>query len=670
MLSKQTEKQKTEIDQQFQLYDIKRDGTLSRAEVEVLLSDLCKKIGTPNLDSFEHQKLFLVLDNDNNDQINVGKLHKNIELLKNIIKNKNKTKCLNQAREAFNLFNLQPTDRLDKSQIKILVNIICNGIAYRELLPGQAKILMKIMDVNRDGVISFNEFADNYDKIDQYLQSINSSQKTNLQMNESFPSPKVNFMREIPSTDEKSKEDCSKTDYLGVNILKIHNTAKLRKEKEKKEKSKFLESMKQQYDYDANDQIRTINKPNNVTAENITNNKDLDSKFDVSPKNARISKILKKIPGSPEILRDSLVKRYEENQIIKGEGSLSSLLKCITTLQQYSSTNNNVGYILPCAGQKNDSLDLIDGIHYNPRVSMAQLKDRVMTKQKNINLSLMQLKKVKGSNDFSQIIDIDRIEYQNKFTQLDSKTKLSTLNSLGLSQQNLLVNNILDQHNKFESIFKSFLNVVEDITQEFIDKNKDEANFNDLTTKFLFYTKNMNENISTHKLKKRLLLKPQQDLPQNHMRGSSVKIGNYYKKPLNHLDNNNQCKSHDKILRKKKVGSLNDINETEVCLSPNTKSRLHAVISSMEDLPDRNFQIKAGLGQAHLSGNSTTSKHSTSGEFQTFKNHPEQPQILFSNNSSSPVRISNQSCPIQIKSSNQVVNQQRCKISGFHKNKK
>ena len=67
------------------------------------------------------------------------------------------------------MFKLEGNDNLMKEQLRDLCNSLAEGMGMPPLGPGKTTEIIKILDVNGDGEISFNEFAENIDKVNEFI---------------------------------------------------------------------------------------------------------------------------------------------------------------------------------------------------------------------------------------------------------------------------------------------------------------------------------------------------------------------------------------------------------------------------------------------------------------------------------------------------------------------
>ena len=157
----------------FEYYDEDKSGNLSREEVGYLLNDIAAEMGVNFFDEKDLDKFMNILDEDNDDQITIEELNANLETVKQILIQKDKAKNLALCRSAFELFGAKnETAILTKQQIRLLCDEICKGLGMNELPRGNTNRVMRILDENGDGEISFDEFVDNIEKVNVFLVSL------------------------------------------------------------------------------------------------------------------------------------------------------------------------------------------------------------------------------------------------------------------------------------------------------------------------------------------------------------------------------------------------------------------------------------------------------------------------------------------------------------------
>jgi hypothetical protein len=122
----------------------------------------------------------LILDENNDNEITLEELTENLELVKGMLKQKNRVKTLALSRQVFNMFKQEDQDTLQKQQLKDLCNSLCNSMGMPTLGPGKTTEIIRILDTNCDGEISFQEFAENIDKVNDFI----SEQSKNVKPDE------------------------------------------------------------------------------------------------------------------------------------------------------------------------------------------------------------------------------------------------------------------------------------------------------------------------------------------------------------------------------------------------------------------------------------------------------------------------------------------------------
>ena len=102
----------------FNYYDEDKSGALSREEIEMLLGDICTDLALPKLDEGQLKKMFMLMDENNDDEITLPELTENLEIVKSMLKQKNKAKTIAMARQVFHMFKLEDQDTLHREQLK------------------------------------------------------------------------------------------------------------------------------------------------------------------------------------------------------------------------------------------------------------------------------------------------------------------------------------------------------------------------------------------------------------------------------------------------------------------------------------------------------------------------------------------------------------------------
>ena len=153
----------------FRFYDKDGTGSQSREETGHLLNEICQDLALSKQDNSQQQKFFIILDENNDDEITLDELTENQELVKTMLKQKNRAKTQALSRQVFNMFKKEDKDNLEKEQLRELCNSLAAGLGLPPQGPGKTTEIARILDVNGDGEISFQEFAENIDAVNNFI---------------------------------------------------------------------------------------------------------------------------------------------------------------------------------------------------------------------------------------------------------------------------------------------------------------------------------------------------------------------------------------------------------------------------------------------------------------------------------------------------------------------
>jgi hypothetical protein len=195
----------------------------------------------------------LILDENNDNEITLEELSENLEVVKGMLKQKNRVKTLALSRQVFNMFKQEDQDNLQKEQLKDLCNSLCNSMGMPTLGPGKTTEIIKILDTNGDGEISFQEFAENIDKVNDFI----SEQSENVKPDE--------ILQRLGKTIQKISGVSIKNPILGrtdtTKFLESLTVTFGLKAKKKTAPPKGGELSISGFEYDDDDECRKIHRP-------------------------------------------------------------------------------------------------------------------------------------------------------------------------------------------------------------------------------------------------------------------------------------------------------------------------------------------------------------------------------------------------------------------------
>ena len=136
-----TEEEKEDIRAAFNRYDLDGNGTLDRNEIEAMLRELKKKPPTKN----QLNKIFEQADTNGDGAISFDEF---VDVITKLRKDKEA-----EIRECFKIFDQDGNGTIDKQE---LYNIFL--MTKEEVEPADVDILFDQYDLDKNGVIDFNEF--------------------------------------------------------------------------------------------------------------------------------------------------------------------------------------------------------------------------------------------------------------------------------------------------------------------------------------------------------------------------------------------------------------------------------------------------------------------------------------------------------------------------------
>lgn len=273
MISVQIKTIYTYIETLFRYYDKKNHGTLLQQEIVQILNDICYDMSLPYFNNDQLQILFNKIKQNNSSKISLDYIRQNLETIKSMFEQHRYTSCV----KVFNIYKSENKNELNEDQLKVASRCLVVKMNLSNQESDKTEIF-KMIDSYSGVEISLEEFINHFEKVNQFISKNYSDQdptdilkrlnkvqtKEHNNHNIGLKNSILNINTNV-SFDEEGVSNSNSPFLRGKTSLMGSPTVTNRNSYRRSGTNvRFKKIEVKKFEYDKDDQIRSINKPNST----------------------------------------------------------------------------------------------------------------------------------------------------------------------------------------------------------------------------------------------------------------------------------------------------------------------------------------------------------------------------------------------------------------------